>query len=160
AMTPVDGAVVLQRPIQVFDNVAPSANGMAARLCAALYGLSSEERWLERAEGICRALASHLAHAPGSVPMLTLARLGLATGTPHLQIKGDDGYELARVFWSGLYPLLTLGFPEAGPDGASLCAGTTCQPPVSDAAALLVTLAGWREKLASTLGNMGPVRIG
>ena len=160
AMTPAGAAVPLQRPVPVFDNVAPSANGMAARLCVALYGLSSDERWRARAEGIFRGLASHLAHAPGSVPMLTLARLGLATGTPHLQLKGDDDGVLARIFWSGMHPLLTLGYPDSGPAGASLCAGTSCQPPVSDAPALLATLAGWRETLASTLNQAGPVRIG
>jgi uncharacterized protein len=160
AMTPAGEAVPLQRPVPVFDNVAPSANGMAARLCVALYGLTSGDHWRERAEGICRALASHLAHAPGSVPMLTLARLALATGAPHLHLKNDSDGELARIFWSGLYPLMTLGFPDSGPDGASLCAGTTCQPPVTDAPALLAVLSDWRETLASTLNNSGPVRIG
>ena len=157
AMTAADETVPLQRPVPVFDNVAPSANGMAARLCAALYGLSSEERWRQRAEGICRALASHLAHAPGSVPMLALARLALATGTPHLQLNDDGDGQLAHIFWSGLYPLLTLDFPGSGPAGASLCTGTTCQPPVTDAGALLATLSGWRDTLVSS--GPEPVRI-
>ena len=157
AMTAADETVPLQRPVPVFDNVAPSANGMAARLCAVLYGLSSEERWRQRAEGICRALASHLAHAPGSVPMLALARLALATGTPHLQLNDDGDGQLAHIFWSGLYPLLTLDFPGSGPAGASLCTGTTCQPPVTDAEALLATLSGWRDTLVSS--GPEPVRI-
>ena len=157
AMTAADETVPLQRPVPVFDNVAPSANGMAARLCAVLYGLSSEERWRQRAEGICRALASHLAHAPGSVPMLALARLALATGTPHLQLNDDGDGQLAHIFWSGLYPLLTLDFPGSGPAGASLCTGTTCQPPVTDAGALLATLSGWRDTLVSS--GPEPVRI-
>ena len=159
-MTANDGEALLQRPVPVFDNVAPSANGMAARLCAALYGLSSEERWRQRAEGICRALASHLAHAPGSVPMLTLARLALATGTPHLQIRGDAAPELARIYWSGLYPLLQVGFPDAGPDGATLCAGTTCQPPLSDAATLHAALGELRHALLADVDSNPVVRIG
>jgi uncharacterized protein len=157
AMTPADEKVPLQRPVPVFDNVAPSANGMAARLCVALYGLSSEERWRQRAEGICRALAPNLVQAPGSVPMLTLARLALATGTPHLQLKDDDDGQLAHIFWSGLYPLLTLDFPDSGPAGASLCTGTTCEPAVTDASSLLATLSGWRDTLVSS--DPEPVRI-
>jgi uncharacterized protein YyaL (SSP411 family) len=159
-MTASDGEALLQRPVPVFDNVAPSANGMAARLCAALYGLSAEERWQQRAEGICRALASHLAHAPGSVPMLTLARLALATGTPHLQIRGDAAPELARIYWSGLYPLMHLEFPDTGPDGATLCAGTTCQPPLADAAALHAALGELRDALLSDVDSSPVVRIG
>jgi uncharacterized protein len=160
AMTPAADTVPLQRPVPVFDNVAPSANGTAARLCVALYGLSSEERWRGYVEGICLALASHLAHAPGSVPMLTLARLALATGTPHLQLRDDADGEMARIFWSGLYPLLTLAYPDSGPAGATLCAGTTCQPPLTDTAALLAALAGLRDTLISTFVKAGPVRIG
>jgi len=91
------------------------------------------------------------------VPMLTLARLSLAIGTPHLQLKDDDDGQLAHIFWSGLYPMLTLDFPDSGPAGASLCAGTTCQPPVTDASTLLATLSAWRDTLVSS--DPDPVRI-
>jgi len=142
AMTANDGERLIHRPVRADDNPTPSANGVAAELAVAFYGLTSEDIWRKRAEALFAAFAPYLLQA-ASVPTLALARLAFEKGCPHLEISGDGA--LTSVYFSGLYPLLTLTHKPGDTPKAVLCVDGACQPPVNSPELLkkhLATLTG------------------
>jgi len=135
-MTANDGERLIQRPVQVYDNPTPSANGAAAGLAVTFYGLTSKDIWRKRAEALFAAFAPHLTQAAASVPTLALARIAFEKGCPHLEISGDREGALTTVCFSGLYLLLTLTHKPGNTPQAVLCVDSTCQPAVSRPEAL------------------------
>ncbi len=160
-----DQEATLVRGKSVYDQVIPSGNSMAARVCWRLYRVTGESRYQERALAIIQRFQSQALENPqGFSHLLTLNILWL-TPPLDLVLVGEAHHpriqEMLRVIYHrflperclllkdpGNYAFLEELAPPAkhyGPAGEDpvvyLCHNFTCQPPLHDPAKLEARLA-------------------
>jgi len=170
--TPDDGAALIARTKDVFDQAAPSGPSMAALLCMRL-GELADERYVEHARRQLDPIAATAIDNPLGLGTIVRALDRLARGTLDVVIVGDPSSaraaEMARVVFRRYAPhrnvawvdpsrpetteavkVLAEGKTARGGDTvAYVCRNRTCSAPLSDARALEGLLDG---TLASELG--------
>ncbi|MHB1717994.1 MAG: thioredoxin domain-containing protein [Acidimicrobiales bacterium] len=149
-----DGERLLVRTKDLFDGAMPSANGVAARALARLYGVTGETRYLDRARGCVALVAPHLVEQPLAFPTMVLTACMLARGPVEVVVAGDR-VDLLRVVRRRWLPgaVLAWGEPTGSPlwegreaGNAYVCTNHACLAPATDPDMLeeqLAAAAGW-----------------
>jgi uncharacterized protein YyaL (SSP411 family) len=151
-----DHEALIQRPKPGYDNAMPSGNGVAAFCLQRLGLLLGEPRYLHAAERCLALFYPQLQQHPIAYPTL-LAVLDETLHPPRVLILRGAAAEV-EAWKTALTPqlrcsdlllalpnALTLPLALAKPASASvsawLCSGSSCQPPITDLAALRAILA-------------------
>lgn len=153
-----DGPVI--RPQNAHDGPTPAANGTLAEVSAVMWRLTGDDSHRRRAEDILGAFAGEVRRSPANHATLLLAATLLAEplqivvvgdaatpGLPPLLAAAAGAAVPARILQRvPPHAMLPSSHPAAGKqllDGratAYVCRGTTCEAPITEAAALTARL--------------------
>ncbi len=140
-----DGAALVVRPKDHFDNPSPSGNSLAAEALVLASGYSGDTELWRQAEDVVRSAAAIIERAPSGAGHLLGVLMALLDGPRELAVVGSDAGRLASVAWERFRPSLaiahspeTTGIPpllaERGRDGETLayvCRRFVCDAPVA-----------------------------
>jgi uncharacterized protein len=135
--TPAEGEALVARPKGLDDTPTPSGNATLAGVLVSLGRLDEDDHLLEEGAAVTRLVGDVLSRAPQAFGRALGVLSSLHAEPRTLVVVGGDE-ALAAVALEGYDPDLAVRFTpddERGP-GAHLCAGHTCLPPITDAAAL------------------------
>ena len=144
------------------DDATPNANAVMVSNLVALHSLTSEKRYIERAEALCSTFSQDVAQAVLGHTGMLAARFDLLSPLQVAIIDGTGAREMGRALAAasiagGLEIMARpeIVFPAASPlhgktamGGAAtafVCAGTTCSLPITDPARLRETLIASRK---------------
>ncbi|HBU28896.1 MAG TPA: thioredoxin domain-containing protein [Thiobacillus sp.] len=147
-----DHETLITRPKPGYDNATPSGNGVAALALQRLGHLLGEPRYLDASRRCLRLFHAHLTQQPIAYPTL-LAVLDEALAPPRvILLRGPAGAlnewmaalgpklgarDMVLALCNGLRVTVALAKPESDRPVAWICSGGTCQPPLTDLAALV-----------------------
>ena len=143
------------------DDATPNANAVMVSNLVALHSLTSEKRYIERAEALCSTFSQDVAQAVLGHTGMLAARFDLLSPLQVAIIDGTGAREMGRALAAasiagGLEIMARpeIVFPAASPlhgktamGGAAtayVCAGTNCSLPITDPADLRETLVASR----------------
>lgn len=108
-----DGADLVVRPKDHFDNPSPAGNSLAAEALILASAYSGDTDLWEQAEATVRAAGAVIERAPSGAGHLLGVLLALLDGPRELAVVGSDWQRLARVAWERFRPgLVVAGSPH------------------------------------------------
>jgi uncharacterized protein YyaL (SSP411 family) len=166
--TAEDGEALVARPSGGFDGSIPSANGVAAGVCARLAAFTGDAFWRERADAALRRFSPSVARAPAAAISLLLALEAQLEPGAEVALVGSPAdpatRALVRAAHREFLPFGVLALKDpAGKDGADaipllhgksaaggrpaayVCRNFACAAPVTEPSALAAALAASQE---------------
>jgi hypothetical protein len=153
--TASDAESLVVRPRDPTDNATPSGHATTAAVMTAMFGLTGEDAYRQRAEVLLGGLASLMVGAPRYAGKSLAAVEAIADGPQQVAVVGPDGDEsrnalvgaALRLPYPGLViaqgdgatatvPLLRGRGPVDGRSAAYLCHDFVCDLPVTDPGSL------------------------
>ncbi len=134
-----DDLVVRLKPVH--DGATPAANGIMAEALARLGRVTGDRALTARAEAVVAAFAGNLHHGLPHLTSLLAAVEQLAAPVAVTVAGRDTAPLLAAIAAMPLPTRILMQTAADGPAAATICRGTTCLPPFTDAGRLREALA-------------------